>query len=162
MSQPLTNTAINDAVAKAVLKLENDVIKPLQKKDETIAQKDEIIKAKDELLNQRDCTIATLEKNIGMLATKLDDLEQYGRRSSIRLFYVPLPPGDLYIYATLKIMNELFGVPITENDIERCHVLGRPNTKRNRPIIVKFKPYAAKSAVYSAKKKLKKNPAKYS
>ena len=60
MSQPLTNTAINDAVAKAVLQLENDVIKPLQKqndmlskaitkKDETIAQKDEIIKAKDEL-----------------------------------------------------------------------------------------------------------------
>ena len=72
MSQPLTNTAINDAVAKAVLKLESDVIKPLQKQndmlnkvieknDETIRQKDEIIKAKDELLKQRNTTITQLK-----------------------------------------------------------------------------------------------------
>ena len=36
MSQPLTNTAINGAVAKAVLQLENDVIKPLQKQNDTL------------------------------------------------------------------------------------------------------------------------------
>ena len=71
-----------------------------------------------------------------------------------------MSPGDSCTYATLKVIYELLGVPITENDIERCHVLGRPNAKGNRPIIVKFKSYAAKSAVYSAKKKLKKNPAK--
>ena len=38
MSQPLTNTAINDAVAKAVLQLENDVIKPLQKQNDMLSK----------------------------------------------------------------------------------------------------------------------------
>ena len=171
MSQPLTNTAINDAVAKAVLKLENDVIKPLQKqndiltkaiskKDETIQQKDDIIKAKDELLKQRDTTIINLEQNVQILANKLDDLEQYGRRSPLRMFNVPLTPGESCTYAALKVMNELMKVPVNENDIERCHVLGRPNAKGNRPIIVKFKSYSSKAAVFSAKNKLKGNPAK--
>lgn len=45
ISQPLTNAAINEAVAQVVLKLENDVIKPLQKQNDTlsnaIAKKDE-------------------------------------------------------------------------------------------------------------------------
>ena len=51
MAQPLTNTAINDAVAKAVLQLENDVIKPLQKQNDmltkVIANKEDVIKQKD-------------------------------------------------------------------------------------------------------------------
>ena len=51
-------------------------------------------------------------------------------------------------------------VPISENDIERCHFLGRPNAKGNRPIIVKFKSYKSKAAVFNAKNKLKKNPDK--
>ena len=67
ISQPLTNAAINEAVAQVVLKLENDV-KPLQKQNDTLSkaiakenetneQKDEIIMAKDELLKQRNDTI---------------------------------------------------------------------------------------------------------
>ena len=171
MSQPLTNTAINDAVTKAVLKLESDVIKPLQKqndmlnkviekKDETIRQKDEIIKAKDELLKQRDITINQLEKNVESLASKLDDLEQYGRRSSVRLFNVKQNPGVSCTQAALRVMNEVMKVPVSENDIDRCHVLGRPNAKGIRPIIVKFKSYSSKAAVFSAKKTLKNNPAK--
>ena len=171
MSQPLTNTAINDAVAKGVLKLENNVIKPLQKqngiltkaiskKDETIQQKDYIIKAKDELLRQRDTTITNLEQNVQILANKLDDLEQYGRRSSLCMFNVPLTPGESCTYAALKVMNELMKVPVNENDLERCHVLGRPNTTGNRPIIVKFKSYSSKATVFSAKNKMKGNPAK--
>lgn len=51
-------------------------------------------------------------------------------------------------------------VPISENDIEQCHILGRPNTKGNRPIIVKFKSYKSKAAVFNAKNKLNKNPDK--
>ena len=171
MSQPLTNIAINDAVAKAVLQLENDVIKPLQKqndiltkaiskKDETIQQKDDIIKAKDEHLKQRDTTITHLEQNVEILTNKLDDLEQYGRRSSVRLFNVPLATGESCTNAALTVMNELMEVPISENDIESSHVLGRPNAKGNRPIIVKFASYRSKAAVFSAKNKLKKNPAK--
>ena len=168
---PCATSAINDAVAKAVLQLENDVIKPLQKqndmltkvianKEEVIKQKDELIKHKDELLGQREGTIEKLEQDVDMLASKLNDLEQYGRRSSTRLFNVPLMPGDSCTNAALKVMNELMGVPLNEDDIERCHVLGRPNAKGNRPIIMKFRAYRSKAAVFNAKNKLKNNPAK--
>lgn len=55
--QPITNAAINEAVARAVSKLERDVIKPLKEQNqilrETVKQKDEAIIAKDELLNLR-------------------------------------------------------------------------------------------------------------
>ena len=178
ISQPLTNAAINDAVAKVVLQLESDVIKPLRKqnnslieaiakKDETIQEKEEIIKikdqiirTKDDLLKERNDTIIKLEQNVDMLASKLDDLEQYGRRCSVRMFNVPQPPGGSCMNSALKVMNELLDVSIREEDIERCHVLGKPNDKGNRPIIVKFKSYKSKAAVFKARAKLKKNPDK--
>ena len=47
-----------------------------------------------------------------------------------------------------------------EDDIERCHYLGRPNAKGNRQLIIKFRSYKAKAAVFSAKTKLKNNPDK--
>ena len=137
ISQPLTNAAINDAVAKVVLQLESDVINPLRKqnnslieaiakKDETIQEKEEIIKikdqiirTKDDLLKERNDTIIKLEQNVDMLTSKLDDLEQYGRRCSVRMFNVPQPPDGSCMNSALKVMNELLDVPIREEDIER-------------------------------------------
>lgn len=49
---------------------------------------------------------------------------------------------------------------MVEDDIERCHYLGKTNAKGIRPMIVKFKAYKSKAAVFSAKKKLKNNPDK--
>ena len=69
-------------------------------------------------------------------------------------------PGDSCTNAALKVMNELMGVPINEDDIERCHVLGRPNAKGNRPIIVKFRAYKSKTAVFNAKNQTKEKPCK--
>ena len=171
LSQSLTTAAINDAVAKAVIKLENDVVRPLQKQNELlkkvlddknkiITEKEEIIRAKDELLSQRADTIDNLEQNVSTLTNKLDDLEQYGRRCSLRMFNVPQPPGESCTAAALKVINGVMGIPLSEDDVERCHNLGKANAKGNRPIIIKFKSYKSKFAVYEAKSKLKKNPNK--
>ena len=105
LTKQVTKVVINDAVAKAVTKLEQDVIKPLQKKtddlskaidekNKTIKEKDEIIMAEDELLRQRADDIASLEQRVNILENNLDDLEQYGRRSSVRMFNVPQHPGQ--------------------------------------------------------------------
>ena len=83
LTQQVTKVVINDAVAKAVTKLEQDVIKPLQKKtddlskaidekNKTIKEKDEIIMAKDELLSQRADDIASLEQRVNILENNLD------------------------------------------------------------------------------------------
>ena len=171
LSHSLTNAAINDAVTKAVTQMEKEVVRPLQKqnsmlkkvveeKDNIIKEKVEIIRAKDELLSQRADIIVGLEQNVDNLANKLDDLEQYGRRCSVRMFNVPQPPGKTCTYSVLKVINEIMEVPLDEDDIERCHVLGKANAKGNRPIIIKFKSYKSKAAVFQAKSKLKTNPNK--
>ena len=94
------------------------------------------------------------------LANKLDAPEQYGRRCSVRMFNVPQPPGKTCTYSVLKVINEIMEVPLDEDDIERCHVLSKANAKGNRPIIIKFKSYKSKAAVFHAKGKLKTNPNK--
>ena len=171
LSQTLTNAAINDAVTKAVTQLEKDVVKPLQKengtlkkaideKDKTITEKEAIIQAKDELLSQKADTINNLELSVSKLTSKLDDLEQYGRRCSVRMFNVPQHPGEPCTNAALRVITELLEIPLSDDDVERCHNLGRPNAKGNRPIIMKFKSYKSKAAVFHAKSKLKKNPNK--
>ena len=83
-------------MARAVSKIERDVINPLKEQNqiltETVKQKDEAIKAKDELLNLRKDTIANLERNVEQVNKKLDNLEQNGRRRSVRMFNVPQLP----------------------------------------------------------------------
>ena len=66
---------------------------------------------------------------------------------------VPKLPGQSCTDAALKVINELMEIPIGEDDVERCY-------KGNRPIIIKFKSYKFKAAVFHAKTKLKKNPDK--
>ena len=125
LTQHVNKVTINDAVTKAVTKLEQDVIKPLQKKadvltkaidekDRTIKEKDDIITTKDELLNQRADEIESLERRVDSLENKLDNLEQYGRRSSVRMC-------QTCSNAALKVINELLKIPMVEDDIERCH-----------------------------------------
>ena len=55
------------------------------------------------------------------------------------------------MYSARKVMNALLDVPIREDEIRRCHVLGKPNDKGNRPVIVKFKSYNSKAAVIKAR-----------
>ena len=171
LTQEVSKIAINDAVTKAVIKLEKDVIKPLQiktdiltraieEKNKTIKDKDAIIMAKDELLNKKADDIVSLEYRVNILENKLDDLEQYGRRASVRMFNVPQLPGQSCTGAALHIINDVLEVPMGEDDIERCHYLGKANAKGFRPLIVKFKSYKSKAAVFTAKKKLKNNPGK--
>ena len=162
--QLVIKAAINEAVARAVSKLELDVIKLLKEQShflrETVKQNDEAIIAKDELLNLRNDTIANLERNVEQLSEKLDNLEQYGRRSSVRMFNVPQLPDQPCDDAALKIINELIGDNVSEADIERCHTVDKPNAQANRRIIIKFKSYQYKAEVYKAKTKLKENPDK--
>lgn len=159
--QPLMTQAINDAVTNAVTKLEKDVIKPLkQHNDELrkhVKEQEQLIKEKDELLALKNVEITKLVETVDNLSFKLDDLEQYGRRSSLRLFNVPADPDLSCDEIVVNTVRNMLKVQISVDDIERAHRLGKPNTYGNCPIIVKFKSYQTKARVYSAKSQLKGN-----
>ncbi|KAH3850016.1 hypothetical protein DPMN_092421 [Dreissena polymorpha] len=58
----------------------------------------------------------------------------------------------------VKLCCEKLGLPnLTADDIERSHFIGQPDKNGNAQIICKFKQWKAKTAVYHAKKELKKH-----
>ena len=100
---PVIMSAFNETVASAVIKLENSVIKPLQDQNKKLILKmkesEEIIRSKNDLLSQKNEQISKLQteveqltKSTGKLTDMLDDLEQYGRRNSVRTHNVNCAP----------------------------------------------------------------------
>lgn len=161
---PFIKLAINEAVTKAVTRLETDVIKPLQDQNKSlrlkVTESEEIIATKNELLAQKNEVISLLQKNVENLVDKVDDIEQYGRRTSIRMYNVKCDQAADCVDTVVSVINNNLNVEICAEDIERCHPLGKPNKNNIKPIIVKFKSYKTKNMVYKSKKGLKGNPEK--
>lgn len=97
-----------------------------------------------------------------ILRNKMDSLEQYTRRNSIRLFGVPEQENEDTLKLVKEILTEKMELPETCCLIDRCHRLKSKNASKNnatnaRPnaIIIKFMSYNAKMSVNQRKKALK-------
>lgn len=126
------------------------------------------------LLDEKSETIEELEMNVACLTLELDsvrnelnDLEQYGRRNSIRLnnfsSTLPLKDEEQITRSVLRYLNANVlrdDRPLQMQDIERCHYVGREKKNKSRQIIVKFARYHDKNRVFAAKSNLKGNPSK--
>ena len=131
----------------AKLKTEND---DLMKR---ISTAEAVVKTKENQLEEKSKEISELQLKLDALTLKVDGLEQYGRRTSIRLINMTVPEGQDCEKSVLDLFNITLGVPITADEIERCHPLGNQ-------VIVKFRYYKSKGALFKAKGKLKNNPKK--
>ncbi|MEW8547226.1 MAG: hypothetical protein AB2693_27260 [Candidatus Thiodiazotropha sp.] len=164
--KPIITQAINDAVANAVRSLESSVIKPLQEQNKMlrlqIKETDEIIQTKNELLEQKNKVISELQQKVDNLTIKIDDIEQYGRRTSVRMYNLTYTSQseEACTETVVGVIKNLMKVDISPDDIERCHPVGKPNSKGMKPLIIKFKHYHTKQRVYKAKSNLKGNPHK--
>lgn len=101
-----------------------------------------------------------LQQRVDDLEYDLDNLEQYGRRTSLRFHNVPKPgtdEGNTDTESAVISICEKMGVTITSDDNDRPHPIGRPNRNNKLQIICKFKTWKAKNKVFSAKKELKNN-----
>ena len=111
---------------------------------------------KDELL-AKDREIKELKETISVLDRKLDDLEQHGRRDSLRIAGIPeKEEHDDTDAAVLDICQAIkVDPPVQPTDIAVSHRRGRPSEGRTRQVIVKFATRNVRERVYSAKKELK-------
>lgn len=90
-----------------------------------------------------------------------DSLEQYSRRSNIRIFGVPEASGQQVENTTdvvLNLFSEKLSITMNTASIDRCHRLRSNMPNKPRPIIVKFMSYRDKHIIFSAKKKFKSTP----
>ena len=154
---PLIKTAINEAVVNAVSAIEKGTVAKLKTENDDLKKRistvEAVVKTKEKQLEEKTKEISELQSKLDALTLKVDGLEQYGRHTSIRLINMTILEGQDCEKSVLDLFNTTLGVPITADEIERCHPLGNQ-------VIVKFSYYKSKAAVFKAKSKLKNNPKK--
>ena len=101
---------------------------------------------------EKDATISVLAKKVSDLEIHQDDLEQQGRKDSIRVFGIPEDTSGNTDFKILSLFNKNMSLepPIVLEDVSVSHRVGRPPAAPNpdndwaesppkpRPIIVKF------------------------
>ena len=96
-------------------------------------------------VKERDAAIASLR-------AKVDDLEQYTRRNSVRIMGIPETSNEDTDKITIAIAKKI-GAEIYIDQIDRSHRVG-VKKKGARPIIVKCTSYRAKAELISNRRKL--------
>ena len=111
-----------------------------------------------DLLDKKDNEIRDLKRTIAEQKVKLDDLEQHGRRDSLRIAGIPENPENddtdaavLGVCAAIKV-----DPPVEPQDIAVSHRVGKQVTGRHRQIIVKFATRNIRERVFRAKSDLKR------
>ncbi|KAK3909296.1 LINE-1 retrotransposable element ORF1 protein [Frankliniella fusca] len=125
-----------------------DAIKPVAKSIQSLT--DEITDLKIEL-RAKDDKISKLESYV---ETRLDELEQYGRRNNLRIFGIPEEENENTDDIILDLAAKM-EVMMHRSCIDRSHRIGRRIPGTPRPIIAKFVDYGNRRSLYEAKKNLK-------
>ena len=162
----------DDSVIKKYQEILTPLVAPLKQAMQSAQA--EISQLKNEMAD-KDTMISTLNKRVSDLESRYDDLEQHGRKGSVRFFGVPEKTAGSTNTKILEICNTNMAMdpPITLQDLEVTHRLGKPDNRnaeidqsstppKPRPIIVKFQSRRIKSQVMSARSLLKDNPCEFS
>ena len=111
-----------------------------------------------EELRAKDQEIKMLKKTISEQNDKLDQLEQHGRRDSLRVAGIPeavesddTDAAILSLCAAIKV-----DPPVQPEDIAVSHRVGKTIARKPRQVLVKFATRNIRERVFRAKKK--KNP----
>ena len=89
------------------------------------------------------------------LNNKTDNLEQYSRRSNLRIYGVMESNRENTDNLVVNIAQEKLGVSLSPDDIDRSHRIGKPRRGKPRAIIVKFSSYKKRMEIFKNKSKLK-------
>ena len=132
-----------------------------------INEQNTLLESKSARIEELECNSDYLLLEMDSLKHEINNLEQYGRRNSLRLnnFTPPSPPVDeqdltnsVCTFLNRKVLKG--ARPLDVRDIERCHFIGRAKGGRPKQIIIKFLHYQDRKRVFGAKSNLKNNPYK--
>ncbi|CAC5370488.1 unnamed protein product [Mytilus coruscus] len=103
-----------------------------------------------------------MDGRVQSIEIDLEELQQYGRRNSLRFHNVPLKKTELGSTddKIVGLCKSLLGVNITVDDIDRSHIIGSINKYGNAQLICRFRNWKIKNSIFQQKRKLKNNPDK--
>ena len=103
--------------------------------------------------------VKQVDYRVNVQSDELNNLEQYTRRNSIRIYGLDDPDRKEPYHVTekkvTKVLNSALGMHITSQDIVIAHRLGRFNESGNRPVICKFVFRTRKIQAITLRRKLK-------
>ena len=110
------------------------------------------LKKLEDKLQENDELIVSLTKRLEEAENKLDDTEQYSRRTSVRIAGIPEESSENITDKASKVFEAMKLKPV----INRVHRVGpkEARAKGPRPIICQFTTYPDKRAVMQAKKSI--------
>ena len=146
-----------DAFVKTMIQLQN----------ENTALVNEVAELKEALTDAK-TENEKIKARVNLNFSAIEQQNNYGRKESLKIRNFPEaadPKTEDVFNAVKKVATDL-GIDVTENDIQRCHRVGKKKTfngnSRIRPIIVKFKSYKKRMEFMDNKKKLFPNVKKLS
>ena len=123
---------------------------------------DNLVKAleeKDKTIINLETKVALLETRCNLLERRLDDSEQYTRRSSLRINGIPSSSNETAKDCLDKVKGEVakLGIQVQDCEFDRAHRIGPTVDREGKPIkdrqmIVRFSTFRARTAVYRNRK----------
>ena len=100
-----------------------------------------------------------LNDNVFDLTVDIEELEQYGRRHSIRIHNVPITKEKLNKTddKIVDICEQHLKIDITPDDINRSYIIGKIHYEGSCQLICRFRNWKIKNQIVKQKKKLKLN-----
>ena len=162
----LKMTSLNKALSSKLNKLSSEFHEFKREKDNEKKNLDNNLNSiesqYDNLMTEKETLAARVAQLESKLDSKVDELEQYSRRSCLVItgFAEPRAQQEDRDKKVREFCQERMYVELSERDIDRTHCLGPKRTDQkgkviHRPIIVKFSTYRVRQQVFSSKKKLK-------
>ena len=107
-------------------------------------------------IEAKDVVITALKEEVKTLNHKVDDLEQYSRRNSVRVTGIPENENEAIGKSVLEMINNRMKVepPVQAHELDRVHRVGRLQEHKSRAVLVKFATYASRHRVYSERRRL--------
>lgn len=182
--QATVATAVSSAVNSMRTSVIDEMLKSNRELQESVKQQSDIINEqkaviedqkatiqdKNDLIDDLQCQVHCLSGEVDDLKQEVNELEQYGRRNSLRINNLKLngptgPPRDeqqltsavVYFLNTAVLKGDH---KLTDQDVERCHYVGKPKQEGSTQILVKFFRYHDKRRVFALKRNLKNNASK--
>ena len=159
--------ASNSALNAKLTKLNEDFENFKKGKDQEIqhitTSLDFIHSKYDEMKIENEKLAAEVKRVESKFQDKVDELEQYSRRSCLVFTGIPEPPKAQREDTDKEILDlcrDKLGIDLQQRDLDRTHRLGVVKTNDrgeaiNRAIIAKFSNYRIREEVFNSKKKLK-------
>ena len=157
IEKAIQDLTTKDDMQKLIVRLEEKLERLLVEKI------DEIKKPLEDKIQGLESKLSVYEAHMQDLEVKIDDNEQYSRRSSLRITGIPLPQNEKESSeeCTKKVMDVFaeLEVDISEDGIDRAHRVGKKTTDgdgiEGQAMIVKLNSWKDRVAVYRERKKLK-------